>query len=225
MRKSVSLVLCLALIFGVFGTAASAAGNGISGSIKSIAFPEEFQTCKMLCYRIDELNTDTGVYPAYIEFTVNNGSVIKVMNEMNEYGTGAGFAGDLNINGAAYKVAACYTDLKEGEKITFHITVDGADVYCEEAKIVYSYMMLDRFFFLAYWYFTEIIKGGAFDPLSVLTVLNEENDRFAAYSNLIAENNYTYVASFSDLLQFNFGYNIRNIKNIIMGQTLKELFS
>ncbi|MBR3620016.1 MAG: hypothetical protein IKN56_00800 [Clostridia bacterium] len=176
-KKLLSAVLCLVFVFGIFGTSAFAAGSGI----KSVSFPEEFQTCKMIVYDNENYDIDTGVYPASIDFTMNDGTVVSVNNEMNEYGFNAGFSGTLNANGAAQKVAAYYTDLKEDEKITFHITVDGAEVYCEEAKIVYSQLLVDLLFFQAKA-LRDFAAGGSFDILNLLKV----NQDFLAFRKLMS---------------------------------------
>ena len=218
-KKLLSAVLCLVFVFGIFGTSAFAAGNGI----KSVSFPEEFQTCKMIVYDNENYDIDTGVYPASIDFTMNDGTVVSVNNEMNEYGKDAGFSGTINANGAAQKVAAYYTDLKEDEKITFHITVDGAEVYCEEAKIVYANLFMDLLMFQGK-VIRDIAAGKSFDILSMTRQFSEDSQDFFAYRDLISAQNYFALFGHVELIKFNLTYDIRNIKNIISGQFLKELF-
>ena len=214
-KKLLSAVLCLVFVFGIFGTSAFAAGSGI----KSVSFPEEFQTCKMIVYDNENYDIDTGVYPASIDFTMNDGTVVSVNNEMNEYGFNAGFSGTLNANGAAHKVAAYYTDLKEDEKITFHITVDGAEVYCEEAKIVYANLFMDLLMFQGK-VIRDIAAGGSFDILNLL----KANQDFLAFRKLMSSQYNSGFSGYLKLIEFNLNYDIRNIKNIISGQFLKELF-
>ncbi len=223
LKKFSALLLCLALVFGAFGITASAAGSSMSDRIRSFAFPEEFQTCKMLMYNGGNYELDTGVYPAYIEFTLSDGSVVKVENEMNEYGVDAGFSGTLNAFGAARKVTASYTDYKEGERIVFSISVDGADVYCEEAKLVYSQTWLD-FLMLQVKIINDISRIGFSDPVALMKLITDDSRDFTEYRSAILSQGYSGLSDIADLVIFNLKYDIRNIKNILTGQLLAELF-
>ncbi len=218
-KKLLSAVICLALVFGVFGTTAFAAAGGV----RSVSFPEEFESLKMLCFNLDELNFDSGVYPAFIDITLNNGTVIKVENEMNEYGLNSGFAGSYAAGGAQHKVGAYYTDLSENKKVSFHVTVDGKDVYCEEAKYVYSISQLDLYVLMITLAKT-MIRGGFSSPADTLEAMNAVTAEYKAYHSLVVSNKYLSVYILKDLLKFNLNYDIRNIKNIITGDFLKSLF-
>ena len=219
LKKFSALLLCLALISGAFAVSASAAGNGISGKIKSLAFPEEFKTFKLLMFNSENSDLDSGVYPTDIEFTFNDGTVVNVKNELNDYGFDSGFSGSLDAYGASHKVAAYYTDLKEGEKITFHITVDGADVYCEEAKFVYSQALTDLLSLQL-----KILNDFSHresDSVSLINIISDNIRSFTEYRKAVSSQGPVNLA---ELVIFNLKYDIRNIKNILTCQFLAELF-
>ncbi len=162
-KKIISLVLCLALLFGTAALGVTAyaeeAGEpatatdaeaepdpGIADLVESVEFPEDFYTFYMPVFMLDQLGYHAEKYPSFITLNMTDGTKITVEDKISkETVTTSTFSGDFNLDGedSTHTVYAHYTHLDETERINFVVYVDSTRVYIEEVQDVISVLPLD----------------------------------------------------------------------------------